>query len=229
MRGAAGCAGWIGLLVRATQWLAVALAVASGPASAGAGQAGPDWLIVPGVRVGAITRAAGELDLVRAYGLGNVRNQSVHVGEGIAERGTVVFPDDPTRAAAVLWKDLQNNWLPERVQITGSRSLWRTAQGIALGTSLKDIERMNGRPFALTGFGWDYGGTIIAWMQGRLEREFTKGGRIIFRLRPAGRSPASGAARRLIVSVSGDRVFRSSHSAMRQINPRVYQMIIEFR
>lgn len=210
--------------MRDTRLAALALAiVAIGAAPVPAGPADISWLIVPGVRVGAITRDAGELDLIRAYGLGNVRKQGIEVGEGIVEQGTVVFPNDPQKSAAILWKDLSNNRMPERIQITGSRSLWRTAEGITLGTSLREIERANGRPFVLTGFGWDYGGTIIGWQRGRLERPFTTDGRVILRLRPpAGAGRSAGA-------VTGDREFRSSHKAMQQINPRVYQIIVEFK
>ncbi len=204
--------------------LAAFVLVATAAALAGAGPEADAWLIVPGVRVGAITRTASELALVRVYGRKNVRNQDIDVGERTLERGTVVFPDEPLKSAAILWKDLSYNQTPERVQITGSRTLWRTAQGITLGTSLREIERANGRRFVLTGFGWDYGGTIISWERGRLERAFTANGRVILRLRP----PA-GLARKATAPALGDREFRSSDSVMQRINPRVYQIIIEFR
>lgn len=198
--------------------------VAAGAAMVSAGPAGDAWLIVPGVRVGAITRTTSEIDLVRAYGHGNVRTGNINVGEGVTERGTLVFPDEPIKRAAVLWKDLSNNQMPERIQITGSKTLWKTAQGITLGMSLRELERLNGRPFVLTGFGWDYGGTIISWERGALARAFATGGRIILRLRPpSGLTP--GALR----PVTGDRESRSNHGTMQRLNPRVYQMIIEFK
>lgn len=133
------------LLSRGTVSLAAIVLMAAAAVLAGAGREADAWLIVPGIRVGAITRAAGELDLTRTYGRGNVRTQNIDVGEGILERGTVVFPDEPTKNAAVLWKDLSNNQMPDRVQITGPRSLWRTAHGITLGTSLRELERLDGR------------------------------------------------------------------------------------
>lgn len=198
--------------------------VAVGAAMASAGPADDAWLIVPGVRVGAIMRTASELDLIRAYGHGNVRTQDINVGEGVTERGTVVFPDEPIKRAAVLWKDLSNNQMPERIQITGSKTLWKMAQGITLGTSLRELERLNGRPFVLTGFGWDYGGTIISWERGALARAFATGGRIILRLRPP-----SGLTQGVLRPVTGDREFRSNHATMQRLNPRIYQMIIEFK
>ncbi len=199
------------------------MCVAVGAAMVGAGAA-DDWLIVPGVRVGAITRTVNEVDLARAYGFGNVRTGDVNIGEGVVEQGTLVFPDEPTKRAAVLWKDLSNKRMPERVQITGSKTLWKTAQGITLGTSLRELERVNRRAFVLTGFGWDYGGTIVSWEGGALARAFATGGRIILRLRAA-----SGVTPAVLRPVTGDRLFRSNHATMQRLNPRVYQMIIEFK
>lgn len=39
---------------------------------------------------------------------------------------------------------------------------WHTQTNIRVGTNLKDLEKINGRPFKFTGLGWDLGGTIDA-------------------------------------------------------------------
>lgn len=36
------------------------------------------------------------------------------------------------------------------------------------GTSLKELQRLNGKPFRLFGFSWDYGGLVESWQKGRL-------------------------------------------------------------
>ncbi|MGH2404655.1 MAG: hypothetical protein ACRDGN_09335 [bacterium] len=116
------------MTVRTGIHVALVLVLTSAAGQAGARPGADPWLIVPGVRVGAITRAAGELDLIRAYGRGNVRNQNIEMGEGVLERGTVVFPDEPLKSAAILWRDLINNRMPERIQITGSTSVGRAPE-----------------------------------------------------------------------------------------------------
>lgn len=47
---------------------------------------------------------------------------------------------------------------------------WACAEhGIRIGTSLRDLNRLNGRPFDFSGFGWDYGGSPIDFRGGALE------------------------------------------------------------
>lgn len=186
----------------------------------------PSYRIVPRVRVGAITPDASESELRRIYGRRNVRSTRVSIGEGEYEPGTVVYPNDPLRMIEIIWKDAGRRRYPQRIQLTGERSVWTTRHGISLGTSLKELERINGRPFVLTGFGWDYEGTVVSWGGGRLEREFERGGRtVLLRL---GDQTDKRVAVEDAGSVAGDRDFPSNNRAMQQINPKVYQLIIEF-
>jgi hypothetical protein len=47
-------------------------------------------------------------------------------------------------------------------QESGGACEWKAAHGITLGTSLVQLERLNRHPFTLAGFGWDYGGRVLA-------------------------------------------------------------------
>jgi hypothetical protein len=93
---------------------------------------------------------------------------------------------------------------------------------------LKELERLNGGPFLLAGFGWDYSGTVVSWERGKLEKEFTTNGRVILRLKPIEEiykmvSPQEAQ------SVMGDQDFRSDKKVMQKINPRVYEIVIELK
>jgi hypothetical protein len=148
------------------------------------------------------------------------------LGEGEYETGTVIFPSDPLRAIEILWKDVRRKRFPKLIQLTGERSIWKTQDGISLGTRLKELERINGKPFVLTGFGWDYEGTIVSWAGGKLEREFEKDGRaVLLRLSDQTDHEALGED---AGSVLGDHDFPSSNQVMQKINPKVYQIIVEF-
>jgi hypothetical protein len=100
---------------------------------------------------------------------------------------------------------------------------WRTGEGITIGTPLSKIEALNRRPFRLLGFAWDYGGTVVSWSDGALQR-WAGSGRLILRLEP----DQTGTALPEYLQVQGDREFSSAHPAMRKLNPTVYQMILEF-
>ncbi len=141
------------------------------------------YQIVPRIRVGAITPQMSEAALKRIYGRTNVRSTKVSLGEGEYETGTVIFPNDPRKTIEILWKDVRRKRFPKLIQLTGERSIWRTQDGISLGTRLKELERINGKPFVLTGFSWDYEGTVISWEGGKLAQEFERDGRgVLLRL-----------------------------------------------
>lgn len=184
------------------------------------------YQIIPRVKVGAITPQTSEADLKRTYGRRNVRSTKVSLGEGEYEPGTGIYRNDPRRMIEIVWKDARRKRFPARVQLTGERSIWKTRDGISLGTTLKELERINGKPFVLSGFGWDYEGTVVSWEGGKLEREFEKDNRVV--LLRLSEQTNHGASVDDADSVMGDRDFPSSHKVMQRINPKVYQIIIEF-
>lgn len=184
------------------------------------------YLIVPGVKVGAIGRNSSEADLKRIYGQRNVRDTDVGLGEGETEKGTVIYPNDSTKTLEIVWKDQQRKRFPKWFQLTGDgASVWKTKDGIGLGTSLKQLERLNGRAFTLLGFAWDYGGTVASWKGGKLQRELGGDERTTIRLSEMTNPKISTAEWE---SVIGDREFSSRHRVMQKINPKIYQIIITF-
>jgi hypothetical protein len=179
-----------------------------------------DWRIKPGVRVGSMDRASSELDLAQAYGYANVRDSIITLGEGERARGTLVFPTDPQRRLEIIWGDAALKREPQRIVLRGERSRWMLPGDISLGTSLADLERMNGRPFRLSGFGWDYSGAVISWNGGALDSLLTG---VKLYLEPRIENRAGRANRR----VQGDKPFDSTNPDVRSLDPRVYQIFVD--
>lgn len=200
--------------------------VFAGLPSSWAAENGNSWLIVPGVRVGAITPQITESDLIKVYGRANVKKGNIGLGEGETEPGTVIFPKEPVKTVGILWKDQRGRRFARAVRMTetGHKSVWRTSQGITLGTTLKELEGINGKPFRLAGFAWDYSGTVLSWKQGKLEKELESQGRVVLRLMPNNK-----VAEREYESVLGEQAFRSDHPVMQKINPKVYEIIVVFK
>src|SRR2546427_10842223 len=99
------------------------------------------WLIVPGAKVGPITAKTSEADLIQVYGKANVQSKDIEVGEGFTEPGTVINPDDPSKTIQIIWKDQNRRQFPDSIRISSEKkSLWRTTQGISIGTTLKELE-----------------------------------------------------------------------------------------
>jgi hypothetical protein len=132
-----------------------------------------DGLIVPGERVGPVTRTSTEESLIRAFGK-KVRKENIYLGEGFSEPGLVFYSDDPSRRLEILWtKDQPRR--PSFVKIMckiGSSCHWHTATGVGRGTRLKDLEHRNGKPFTMFGWAFDGSGRVFSYEGGNLEREF---------------------------------------------------------
>jgi hypothetical protein len=93
--------------------------------------------------------------------------------------------------------------------------------GISLGTTLQELERLNGRPFKLAGFGWDYSGVVIDWAGGSLDSSLA-GVKLYLDPGPAAYESTTYS------QVLGDREYSSDLAPMQQLTPRVYQIFVDF-
>ena len=182
-----------------------------------------DLTIIPGQRTGPITRVTTLADLRRIYGDANVRVEDVDVGEGETAPGATVFPDDSLRRVQIAFRDSAGT-VPRFVTIRGDTSAWHTVDGVTLGTRLTRLAQLNGRPFVLMGFGWDYAGTVISWNGGRLATD-SAGGRFIVRMRPTVTGPVADSLQR---DVLGDREYSSDRPAMSRLDPAIYELLTIF-
>jgi hypothetical protein len=154
-----------------------------------------------------------------------VRAENVDIGEGEEAPGALVYPDDPRQTVFVVWKDAAGRY-PLSVEIR-EKSQQVTYGGIGIGTTLKALERLNGRPFELAGFDWDYSGTVTSWEGGRLE---TVGGSVCelkVRLDPGPTNRQEQKA--ALDATAGDRLFKSSDRNMQILNPKVYEVLLLYR
>jgi hypothetical protein len=191
-----------------------------------------DWQIVAGERVGLITKTTSELMLESLYQASNIQRTDVELGEGFTEPGTTLFADDPTRRIEILW-DNEDRLMPRAIRLTGASSVWHTSEGLSLGSTLKEIDSLNGFPFRLMGFGWDYGGTFVDCGRGRLTflgcRDSADGQQRKARLITVRLGPVADARTKPeYLQVMGEKEFSSGHPAMQVLNPAIYQMIITF-
>jgi hypothetical protein len=128
-----------------------------------------DWMCIPFLRAGPIRPTSSIDDLVRIFGLENVKQMEVYGAEGVGKfETTVIFPETPNQLI-VFWKDNQYGTVPASVSIRKPGSAWKTVQEIHIGTNLAELNAINGRAFPFFGFGWDYGGSIhMQWNGGRM-------------------------------------------------------------
>jgi hypothetical protein len=203
----------------AQKMVLVALLLSGGNAFA---QANPQLKVSCGPD-SAITAHSTLDQLVVKFGRGNVRKQQVEIGEGETREGIVIFPGVSDKEIAVLPSTTNE---PMYVVLRGQRSQWVTAGGITLGSGLKELEQLNGKPFLLTGFDWDYSGTVVDWQGGKLQP--SEGCVFQPRLDYGSRDGSSEEENKAAVQVIGDRDYSSSLPAMQALNPKVYEIVITF-
>ena len=125
-------------------------------------------LVVAGRRLGPVTAHSTVQSLRSALGIRNVQVDYLDVGEGTTEPGAVLFPTEPRRRAYVYWRDTIQFRSPSRIAVRDSGTAWTLPVAVPIGTSLLELERLNGRPFRFSGFGSDYAGRVRDWNGGKL-------------------------------------------------------------
>jgi len=80
-----------------------------------------------------------------------------------------LFPNDPKRRLEVWWSDRATRSDIHLIVITG-QSTWTAADGMRLGQTLEQVEKLNHKPFKLKGFDKDRianvsDGTAARWLR----------------------------------------------------------------
>lgn len=166
--------------------------------------------------------ATSEKALTLTFGARNIKQEKVTLAEGEERLGTVVYPDKPKWRATVVWKDAKKRDGAELIIISDKPSSWRLPNGVSTGTTLLELEKLNGKPFKFSGFDWDMGGNVVSWNGGKLEQELKpKSGKVSVGLQlspPAGKLVPDG--------LSGDKDILSSDAHARKLNPVVDSLSI---
>lgn len=94
-------------------------------------------------------------DVEAAFGKENVVTGEVPGPEGSTFIATTVYPGDPEREMQVRWWDEENLTYFAGVTVAAGDT---GPFGLKVGMPIDDVTALNGVPFQLWGFYWDYGG-----------------------------------------------------------------------
>lgn len=157
-----------------------------------------------------------EAALIAAYGADNIVEQTLPGAEGESYTASVLFPNDPERRLEIVWADQTERTQPATISVSGERSTWTGPNGLSLGDDLARVEQVNGKPFKLWGFGWDYGGWVSDWDGGA----FAPNGGCMARVRFQATAENN--------NVQGDSEFLSNAPEMIDSVPRVTEFALVF-
>ncbi|MFG1247510.1 hypothetical protein [Xanthobacter flavus] len=161
------------------------------------------------------------INIAADFGQANVITGNIMSPDGSTAPGIILLPNDPALSLEIAWKDPANMVAPRRVAFTES-SAW-TVNGIGIGTSLSDLERANGKPFRIQGFGGNSGGVVADWRGGRLGN---LGGGCVLGVQMA---LSAGASDGTQARISGPKVYTSNDPAIRAANPSVGVFWVNYR
>jgi hypothetical protein len=107
-------------------------------------------------------------DLKKTFG---EKNLIVKESESFLEKNNyhivILFPSTPKQVEIVLQDSTQGANV--KAVILNQKSTWPTRAGITPGMTLKQLEELNGKPFLFYGGGWDLGGYVTNWNNGKLQ------------------------------------------------------------
>jgi hypothetical protein len=170
---------------------------------------------------------ADEKQLKEVYGEKNVSWDTVWGAEGEFYMGTKLYGDTPDEIV-IEWGDTTNhakiiavthacryNMETEKFDL---KTRWNTKSGVKLGTTLTELVDLNGTDFMFYGLGWDYGGSVFNWKNGKLGKS-----NIYVNL---GIDEMNAEQEKSYLKVIGDEEFSSANPSARKLNPMVFEITL---
>lgn len=171
--------------------------------------------------MGPLRKQSTEADVKRFFGAANVLHQELRVPDSEGWPGLVVYFTPSYKPSNQSLAIFPCDGHICRISVSSAR--WKTPQGIRIGTTLQELEAVNGRPFRFYGFGWDFQGSVLSWEGGRLENEF--GRDIQIGVYANGRTKLTAAENK---HISGDQELLSSDPIVRKVGLRVSELTALF-
>lgn len=168
-----------------------------------------------------------ESDIIRKYGATAVTYDTIWGAEGFFTMGTWIKTDDASHIE-IMWTDSAKREGVISASLVSDADYfapqlpagkWKSRTGVFIGMSIEELEKLNGRPFVFSGFGWDYGGGVIRWENGTLQ---DKG--IAIQLNEGVQSNA--LPEKEYLKCVGDVELMSSDTTARKIKPRVWSFSV---
>ncbi len=169
---------------------------------------------------GAFAKDSNHLKLTEAFHPENVEYGEVAGAAGTKLNATLLFPKDPKRPLEVLWQNEAARSDTSVIVITG-QSIWTGPKGLRLGLTLAALEKLNGKPFRLSGFDQPDGSTVLDWEGGALAT-LPGGCKVGIKLVPERKAASS------VLAAAAGKEFTSNDAAIRAAKPTVAEIILGY-
>jgi hypothetical protein len=169
---------------------------------------------------GVFGKDSTHLKLAIKFDSRNVVFGDVDGPDGGKIKASILFPNDPKRRLEVVWNNDASRSDMSVIAING-KSQWIAPKGLKLGLTLPALEKANGRPFKVGGFGADGSASVLGWEGGALSA-LPGGCKVGIRLVADGKASAARGA------VTGDKEFLSNDATVLALKPAVGEILIGY-
>jgi hypothetical protein len=196
-----------------------------------------DFLLVPGVRVGPLTASAVKADVPRLFPGATVKDDELELDEGYVLQATFVNREKRPESLAIVWNGKTPDSHPKQVFVCRGRGRgeckWHAVApggNIGVGVKMLDLEKINGKPFTIHGFGYGYGGNIESWDGGKIEKFDCNNSLLL------GVDGVRNREGEFTVNVtseekqsfSGNRSIPTTNEGLRKLNPAITDIVFNF-
>jgi hypothetical protein len=169
---------------------------------------------------GAFAKTSNHLKLMQAFQPKNVEYGEVAGAGGSKLNATILFPKDPKSHLEVLWENEAARSDTSLIVITG-QSQWTGPKGLRLGLALAALEKLNGKPFKLSGFDQADGSAVIDWQGGALA-SLPGGCKVGIKLAPDKKAAAAALA------AAAGKEFLSNDAKILAVKPTVAEIVFGY-
>jgi hypothetical protein len=169
---------------------------------------------------GVFAKDSSHLKLAQAFEAKNIEFGAVAGPDNTSLNASILFGGDPRRRLEVLWQNEAARSDVSLIVITG-QSQWSAPKGLRLGLALAALEKLNGKPFKLSGFDQPDGGSALDWQGGALA-ELPGGCKVGIRLAPDRKATPEALA------AAAGKEFLSNDAAMRAAKPVIAEIVLGY-
>ena len=159
--------------------------------------------------------------LALAFQSRNVSNTQIDTNSGGKVAASVLYARDPKRRLEVWWSKPDTKSDTHLIVING-QSDWVAPGELHLGLSLAELEKLNGKPFKLSGFDGNHVATLSDWDGGTLSA-LAGGCKVGVSLRA---DPKATSA--ILGGLPATRAFSSADASLRAANPTVSEILVAY-
>jgi hypothetical protein len=170
---------------------------------------------------GTFAKDSSHVELTTAFNTKNATFADVEAADGIKVPASILFPNDPKRRLEVWWSD-RTHRSDIHLIVIGGQSTWTAPDGLRLGQTLEQVEKINHKPFKLKGFDKDRIATVSDWEGGALAT-VASGCHAGLSLRADAKASAE-----KINALPADKEYSSSDPAIRATKPTISEILIGY-